>query len=184
MNSTKVSYFLLTLSMILISQSPMLALGDSLFEIICKDDLKETIVCLQLLKTDPQISSATNYFDLSIFIMDFALKKGIEGQNFFINLGKKNPSQAINQCATIYYNSIITAFKGGKRELKEHADIARYETTVAGDGSKNCSSAIEAEKISNPAIDDINDKMSILSDAAFIAVVHYENEKRNNGIGL
>ncbi|KAE9617455.1 hypothetical protein Lal_00034046 [Lupinus albus] len=183
MNSTKVSYLLFTLSMILISQAPMPALGDSLYEIICKDNLKETKVCLQLLKTDPQIPSAKNYFDLSIFIMDFALKKGIEGQNLFTNLGKKNPSQAINQCATIYYNSIITAFEGGKRELKKHPDIARYETTVAGDGSKNCSEAIEAEKISNPSINDINNKMSILSDAAFIAVVHYEDEKRNE-VGL
>ncbi|CAL0302985.1 unnamed protein product [Lupinus luteus] len=174
MTSTKVSYLLFTLSMILISQAPTPALGDSLYEIICKDDLKETRDCLQLLKTDPQISSATNYFDLSIFIMDFALKKGLEGQNLFINLGKKNSSQAINQCATIYYNSIITAFKGGKRELKEHADIARYETTVAGDGSTNCSRAIEAEKITNPAINDINNKISILCDAAFIAVAQYE----------
>ncbi|KAK7277384.1 hypothetical protein RIF29_18535 [Crotalaria pallida] len=174
MSSSKISFLLFTLSLILISHAPMPASGESLYERICKEYAKRTDDCLLILKSDSRIPTATNFLDLSNFILDFALKNGVEGQSFFSDLGKKNPSQAINQCAKVYYTSMVAAFKGAMSELKEHPDMARYQTSIATDDSKKCVSAIEGEKISNPEIDEINKVMSILCDAAFIAIVDYE----------
>ncbi|CAL0328172.1 unnamed protein product [Lupinus luteus] len=78
MNTSKVSFLLFIVSMILISHSLTAASGESLYEGVCRETKNPD--CIPLLKDDPQITSAKNYLDLSRFILDFAEKKAREGK--------------------------------------------------------------------------------------------------------
>ncbi|KAE9599476.1 putative pectinesterase inhibitor domain-containing protein [Lupinus albus] len=169
MNSSKVS-FLFTLFMILIfSHSLIPASCQSLFESICKETLENEGACIQLMKSDPRIPSATNYVDLTNYILDMAIKKATEGQNYLLDLMKTNPSKAIHQCATIDYNGSISSFKTAKVDLTQDPPTASYDAKIAGDGPANCAEAIKAENINNPTIFDINKTMLLLSDIASFA---------------
>ncbi|KAK7261137.1 hypothetical protein RIF29_27441 [Crotalaria pallida] len=132
--------------------------------------------CLQLLSMDSRFNSASDYHDLSISILRFALAKGIQGQNYFIDIEKTNASQAIHQCATIYYNSTISFFRGALRDLDVNRDNANKEAGQAADGVESCKIAIDAEKIHNSTIINMNKMMSLLSDVAFSAIDLYSQE--------
>ncbi|CAL0333346.1 unnamed protein product [Lupinus luteus] len=172
MNSSKVSYLLPILFMILISHSPTPASSQSLYESVCKETGQDAGLCLQLLKANPQIPSAKNYRDLTKFILDLGITKGTQGQNVLLNLLKTNPSPAIRQCATFDYDGTIGSLKSAIRELPVDLQTAQYDARVAGDGPTNCATAITAAKINNPTIVDINKMTSLLCKVAFLAIEH------------
>ncbi|CAL0333348.1 unnamed protein product [Lupinus luteus] len=85
MNSTKVSYLLLTISVILISEYFEPASSDeSLYRSVCAETKHPE--CIQLLQSNPNITNAKNYFDLSGFLLDLAEEKAKEGHNAKLEL--------------------------------------------------------------------------------------------------
>ncbi|CAL0303019.1 unnamed protein product [Lupinus luteus] len=85
----------------------MAASGKSLYEGVCGDTQKPTD-CLQLLRHDPLITSAKNYFDLSKFILEFGEKKAKEGKKYIWQIAKKHPIPQITLCAKNTYESLPT----------------------------------------------------------------------------
>ncbi|XP_061353870.1 uncharacterized protein LOC133298563 [Gastrolobium bilobum] len=167
MNSSTLSTTLLfTLSLILISQA---ASGSKLCESLCKEAMEDSARCLQILKAEPKIASAKNNVELSKLILQMALKKGTEAQKYLKELMKTNPSPAIKQCATTFYDGVVGSFKSSLGEIKEDGLTANYDAKVAGDGPFTCDTALAAEKINNPTIASINSEIMLLSKIAFLA---------------
>ncbi|KAK7281358.1 hypothetical protein RIF29_09273 [Crotalaria pallida] len=173
MNSSKFSFFLFTLSVILISHYPIPALGESLYESICKEtidtDIGTVSSCIQLLKEDPRIPSAKNYLELSKFILEFGVKKGKEGQNYMKKIAKAHPTEAVKLCANSYYDYAIGSFQSAILELKEDILTATYDAKVAGDGPAYCADILAEIKIENPLI---NKEVSLISVVAFLSTNH------------
>ncbi|OIW03033.1 hypothetical protein TanjilG_20961 [Lupinus angustifolius] len=98
-----------------------------------------------------------------------AIKKGIEGQNYLLNLMKTNPSQAIHECATIDYNGSISSFKIAKVDLTQDPLSASYDAKIASDGPTKCEEAIKADNINDPTLFNMNKTILLLSDIASLA---------------
>ncbi|XP_061345827.1 uncharacterized protein LOC133291567 [Gastrolobium bilobum] len=171
MNPSKLS-LLFTLSLIFISFAPLPALGINLYENVCKDAGKDNARCLNLLKAYPQITSAKNYVELCRFILEMAIKKSTEGQNYLKGVMKKNPSPAIKECATVDYDELVESFKSSLGELVEDPSTANYDAKVAGDGPDTCDRALAQANIVDPSISTLNNNMKFLSNVAFFATNH------------
>ncbi|CAL0302995.1 unnamed protein product [Lupinus luteus] len=158
-----------TLSLILTSYAILPASGANLFDGLCKK-VNDNGHCLQILKADPKLVTAKNYGELSKYILEFALKKSIEGQNFLKGVMKTNPSSAaIKECATFDYDGVVGSLRSALGELKEDSMTANYDAKVSGDGPTTCDRALAAEKISNPAISALNKDIFLLSNLASLA---------------
>ena len=165
MNTSKLSSILFTLSLILISQ----ASSTKLYEEVCKAAAKNNDRCLQVLKPEPQIVAAEKDLDLCKQILEFAIKKGTEAQNYLKELSKTNPSPAIEECATTHYDEVVGSFKSTLGELKMDPLTASYDAKVAGDGPTTCERALAAANINNPTISALNKDILLLSQIAFLA---------------
>ncbi|KAF1897183.1 hypothetical protein Lal_00034886 [Lupinus albus] len=152
MSNSKVSCLLFTVSMILISHSLIAASGESLYEGVCKEAQNPN--CLPLLKDDPRITSAKNYFDLATFILEFAEKKAREGKEYMLKIAKEHPTERFKTCAN-EYEATITSFISAKGELIEDPMTATYDAKVAGDGPEYCAEAFTAANIPNPLINKV-----------------------------
>ncbi|KAK7281432.1 hypothetical protein RIF29_09419 [Crotalaria pallida] len=128
----------------------MSALGESLYEKVCKET--KDLSCLQLLKVDPRIPSAKSYHELSKFILELGINKGKEGQNYMKEIEKKNPIEGIKLCANQFYNQVITSFQSAIMELEEDIMSATYDAKIAGDGVTYCVERLQEVKIANPLI--------------------------------
>ncbi|KAK7343747.1 hypothetical protein VNO77_12756 [Canavalia gladiata] len=67
-------------------------------------------------------------------ILELALNKGTEGQNFLKGLVQTNNVLAIQECATFHYDGMIGSFRSSLKELEEDPETANYDAKVAGDG--------------------------------------------------
>ncbi|CAL0323078.1 unnamed protein product [Lupinus luteus] len=171
MNSSKVSYLFFTLSIILIfSQSLVPTSCKTLYESVCEDTLNgNNAPCLKLLKIDPTILSAKNYVDLTNSILDLAITKATDGQNYISNFNKQNQPPAIQKCATTLYPGSISSFKKAKVELVKDPQTASSDARLAGDGPSNCADAIKAAGINDAIIIYLNTNVLLLSDIASVA---------------
>ncbi|XP_027364696.1 uncharacterized protein LOC113871788 [Abrus precatorius] len=163
-----------TLCLILLSHSPLAANaksekshGSDLVGKICKETMQDNARCLELLNEEPRTHEAKNYLELSKVILEFALKKGIEGQNFLKGLG--TASRAISECANFHYNGVVGSFRSSLNEISDDPQTANYDAKVAGDGPDACARGLASEKIVNPDINALNSKISLLSNIAFWA---------------
>ncbi|KAE9592521.1 hypothetical protein Lal_00028501 [Lupinus albus] len=164
--------FLFTLSLVLTSYAILPASSSSLFEQLCikvKETGSDERQCLHILNVHPKLGSAKNYNELSKNILQLALKKSIEAQNFLKEVIKTNPSAALRECATIDYDGVVASFRSSLSELKEDTETANYDAKVGGDGPTTCDRALAAEKINNPAIAALNKDILLLSNIAFLA---------------
>ncbi|KAE9592512.1 putative pectinesterase inhibitor domain-containing protein [Lupinus albus] len=168
MNSVKVSCLLFTLSMILMSESFIPASSEKILYASVCEETKDP-ACIPLFKDDPKISKANNYFDLSGFILDLAVEKAKEGQNYMREIAKKYPT--IDACANSFYTSTISSFMSAKVELNQDTMTANYDAKVAGDGPRYCVEALAKVKLDNPTINKI---VGLLSLAAFYATNHLD----------
>jgi pectinesterase inhibitor-like protein len=164
MNPSKLSLFF-TLCLIFISQ----AHGGCLFEGLCAATGQGKDRCLQLLKDDPEIASAKTDLDLCKLVLKFGLKKATEAQNYLKELGKTNPSPAIQQCATFHYDGVIGSFKSSLGELVEDSMTSNYDAKVAGDGTMGCDTALAKANINDPTITALNKEVSLISIVAYFA---------------
>ncbi|KAK7279506.1 hypothetical protein RJT34_24559 [Clitoria ternatea] len=123
------------------------------------------ISCLKLLETDPEITSAENFFDLSSYVLKMAIRKATEGQNYFMDEMSKHPSSsAIKECAIQDYNWLVGSFRFSlfvftgdtlfARSILRSAFI-RLLTT--------CNDALIQEKVTNPSLYDLNREMAFLT---------------------
>ncbi|TKY46051.1 pectinesterase protein [Spatholobus suberectus] len=169
MNSSTLSLLLFTLSLILISHAPLPTLGKSLYESLCDEAKEYKASCLEVLKADPRIVGAKDNVELSKLILELGIKKGTDAQNYLKEVMKTNPSPAIKQCATTFYDGTVGSFKSSLGELNEDGLTANYDAKVAGDGPTTCDTALAAEKINNPSISALNKEILLISIVAFLA---------------
>ncbi|CAL5185401.1 unnamed protein product [Lathyrus oleraceus] len=165
------SFFIILLSLIFFAASP--AISVPLFESLCKLTRQDANDCLILLKPDSRITSATNYHDLSKFILDLAVTTSISVQAYLGELESDFPNdQAIKQCAQDFYPKTIAAFKSALGELDKDPQNSKNDIQAAGNGSGFCEKALQREKLNNPPIHVRNNQIFVLSKAAFLSVNH------------
>ncbi|XP_061345133.1 uncharacterized protein LOC133290989 [Gastrolobium bilobum] len=171
MNSSALCSLLVTLCLILISHSPLQAnaKGRRVIGQVCKEALEDRAMCMTILRSDPRILHSKNYVQLSNMVLQLALNKGIEGQNFLKQLALTNISPAISQCANFDYDGVVESFKSALGELKDDPQTANYDAKVAGDGTDTCERGLAAAHIVNPAISALNREILLLSKIAFLA---------------
>ncbi|KAL2316715.1 hypothetical protein Fmac_030591 [Flemingia macrophylla] len=177
------SYFLcLTLSLILISRFPLptnarthahhrlLADGYDLINQICKEMSENENECTNILGKDPKILCAENFVELSKAILEIALNKGIEGQNFLEELAETTHAPAIVECANSHYDMVIRSFRNALNELKDGSMAGSYEAKIVSDGSESCERVLAAANTANLLISYLNHQISLLSFAASLAI--------------
>ncbi|KAJ1438429.1 Invertase/pectin methylesterase inhibitor domain superfamily [Sesbania bispinosa] len=153
----------------------MPALCDKLYQIVCNVDYRDANRCLQLLETDPRITSAKSYLDLSKYILTFALKKTHEAQDYFGSLMNRHPTEAIKLCVTKWYPGTVSLFSHSLEELIKRPDDANRDAGFAGVGPIYCDKAVVAEKLINdPRVHFYNSQTSLLSTIAAIATAHLD----------
>ncbi|OIV89231.1 hypothetical protein TanjilG_24399 [Lupinus angustifolius] len=146
----------------------MAASGKSLYEGVCRET-QNPAGCLQLLRHDPQITSAKNYFDLSRFILEFGEKKATEGKEYILQIAKEHPTPQITLCAKNTYGSLPTSFIIARDEMINDPKSATYDALVIGDGPAYCAEAFRKANVENPPI---NKMMTLLSHIAYYAIEH------------
>lgn len=162
---------ILFLCLIFYAAVPVLGLG--LYEIVCNEAKLVTDDCLDALRNNSTITSATNYRDLSKYILEKGLKRATSVHNYLIKVAKQYPNDpAIKQCSTDLYDSTVGAFINALSELDNDPDSAINFARAAGDGPAACEKAIEDEKANSLAIKILNNEISVLSIVAFIAIEH------------
>ncbi|KAK7343749.1 hypothetical protein VNO77_12760 [Canavalia gladiata] len=168
---------LFTLSLILISHSPLGVnakdQSSSAMEMriqVCRQNMPDIMNCMNILRSDPKILKAESYLELSQAILELALKKGIEGQNFLKELVQTNDVPVIKECANLHYDGVIGSFRSALKELKEDPDTANSDAKVAGDGPDACDRALASAHIVNPDIAALNRQIKLLSNTAFQAI--------------
>lgn len=167
MNSSTLFLLSFTLSLILIS--PLPTLGTSLYESLCDNAGVDKARCLEVLKGEPQIVGAKDSVELCKLVLELGLKKGLEAQTFLKEAMKTNPSPAIMQCATTFYDGTIGSFKSSLGELSEDGLTANYDAKVAGDGPTTCDTALSNANIINPSISALNKDILLISKLAYLA---------------
>jgi len=121
------------------------------------------------LSGDSKVLEATNIFYFSKAILELALQKGQEGQQFLKKLAKETKAEAIAMCADQWHDGVVGSFWSALNELKESPDTANYDAKVAGDGATYCEDSLAKAHIVNPAITALNHQISILSNIAYLA---------------
>ncbi|CAK8532796.1 unnamed protein product [Lathyrus sativus] len=174
MNPSKLfsSLLLFTLSLIFISQA-----SAALYEDVCLAAAEDSAQCLEVLKAVPQIASANTDMELCKLVLKFAIKEGTEAQNSLKEMVKTNPTVAVKNCATIHYDEIVGSFKSSTRELYSDTLTSNYDAKLAADGAVACDAELDREKISIPAISDLNRKMKLISKIAFLATDRLPEEE-------
>jgi len=73
--------------------------GHDLMNQVCQETLEERMNCIKILSGDSKVLEATNIFYFSKAILELALQKGQEGQQFLKKLAKETKAEAIAMCA-------------------------------------------------------------------------------------
>jgi hypothetical protein len=123
-----------------------------LFEIVCSELIHDNGHCFEEFQADPRISSATNYQDLSKYILDMPLPmtEATRAHRYLVKILNRTPNdQAISQCASAFYNKTIGALRSSMRELVQDTQSAINDAKIAGDGITNCDNALQAQRTRN-----------------------------------
>jgi len=165
------SFFIICLCLISYAVNPASCLN--LYEIVCSETGPDSHACLDLLKGDYKIVAATNYHDLSTFILDLAIFQAIAFQGYIEDVANHfTHDKAIRQCADEFYIKIIALFKTALGELENNPQNSKNDVQSAGNGATNCEKAIRNEREFNPNIHAQNNQMFLLSEIAFFSINH------------
>jgi pectinesterase inhibitor-like protein len=175
MKSTKLSpssFFIIFLCLIFNGPIPTLSL--KLYEIVCNQAAQDRNDCLNFLKDDSRITSATTYHDLSRYILNFAISEATSVQAYIRALARYNPNdEALKQCENDFYNKVLGAFNRALSELNNDPQSAKNDVQSASDGVASCEKAIQNKKGKyDPAVHVRNNEVFVLSEVAFIAINH------------
>jgi hypothetical protein len=149
-----------------------------LFESLCNEANKAIYIkgCLDLLKNESKVISATNYLDLSKSIMDLALGLTTQGQLFVQKnlIENHHPTQAIKQCINEFYNQTINSLRSSLDELVKNPEGANKDAKLAGNGPENCEQALKAEKSKKDygIMAYLNKEVTLICEISFLATKH------------
>ncbi|CAJ2666330.1 plant invertase/pectin methylesterase inhibitor protein [Trifolium pratense] len=158
----------------LISHAIVPTLSLKLYEIVCSELLHDNGHCFDELQADSRINSATNYQDLSKFILDMAITEATRAHRYLIkNLNRTPNDPAIAQCASAFYNKCIGALRSSMSEMVQDPQSAIDDTKIAGDQITNCDNALQAQKTRNRfAIGVLNKEALLLTEISVLALTH------------
>ncbi|XP_058776403.1 uncharacterized protein LOC131650721 [Vicia villosa] len=141
-----VAKFDLELEQMDVNTAILYALSAPLYETACSLTVQDANICLTLLKSDSRIISATNYDDLSKYILELAVKESNAVQDYMVNLASVYFSDlAITECAQQIYPKIIEAFKRALGEFDKDPQSAKNDIKAAGNGPGDCEKVIQNE---------------------------------------
>ncbi|CAK8532798.1 unnamed protein product [Lathyrus sativus] len=164
------SLFIIFLSLILYAAP---ALSESLYETLCASTSQDANVCLMLLKSDSRVTSATNYDDLSKYILELAVKDTMEVQSFMASQFSTRPSdEGIRQCTLSFYPRAIELFKSALSKFAKDPQNAKNDIQGAGYESGLCVKALQEEGRNDASIKERNNQIFVISEVAFLSVNH------------
>ena len=138
------------------------------------------------MKSDPNIPLATNYHDLSHYILEMALFKATTVHTYLEVIAKYFPSnEAISECLT-EFNNATGALNSALIKLDNDPKSARDDAITAAFGGDHCNKALQnpSEKHVLDAIQDQNNEISFVSVMASLAIIHLFDQWRPNNIGF
>lgn len=164
--STYLSLFL-TISIILISHAISQTPNPSIYEAVCAGAAAETHQqerCLKLLESNPKITSAKDYLNLSKVYLEMAIEKSTKGQDYLKSLMDKYPSsQALKTCVTKNYVDLIYGFQLATSVVAGDPDGAHDDLIYGSGGPRSCDQSLAQENVVHePSISAQNDDMVFL----------------------
>lgn len=166
------SLFIIYLSLILYASLPALSLN--LYESVCNEAGQDANTCMNALKTDSRIVAATNYLDLSKFILEMAFNKATSVQSYFEKVAIRFPEDnGIRKCSVVFYTDVLEDFKSASNKLGYNPRGALDDICAAGKEAMNCDKALEAEKSHNPQMHALNSGIHLLSEISILSVNHF-----------
>ncbi|PNX79253.1 plant invertase/pectin methylesterase inhibitor protein [Trifolium pratense] len=173
MKSTRLSsssLFIICLCLICHAAVPILSL--KLYEIVCHETSKDLDFCLRFLGGDYKIVGATNYHDLSKYILDLTTYEAKSVQEYFTSVSQKLPSNAIRKCINDFYNKAIDTLSRAMDELN-NPQYAKDDVAYAGDRVVDCDNGLQRQGIKyDPEVHDWNVAISALCKISFLAINH------------
>ncbi|KEH25918.1 plant invertase/pectin methylesterase inhibitor protein [Medicago truncatula] len=171
--SSSSSLFIICLC--LVSYDVVPALGLKLYENLCSETRKYSQDCLDLLKRDKRIVASENYHELSVYILDFAIKEAKSYEVYLVGKAKKFPNdQAVKICATQLITTTVAAFESSFSDLDKDLQTSIADAVSAGIGADKCDKAIQNEKpeFDPKPIHTRNNEMLLLSVISVLAINH------------
>ncbi|KAK2366628.1 hypothetical protein P8452_55159 [Trifolium repens] len=158
----------------LISYAIVPTLSLKLFEIVCSELLHDNGHCFEEFQANPNISSATNYQDLSKYILDMTLTESTRAHRYLVKNYNFTPNDpAIAKCATEFYNKTIGALRSSMSEFVQDPENAINDVKIAADGITSCDSALIFQKTRNRfAIGVLNKEALLLTEISVLALGH------------
>ncbi|KEH26005.1 putative pectinesterase inhibitor domain-containing protein [Medicago truncatula] len=174
-STTQTSLFIFFLCIIV--YAPLPAISISLYESLCNEYNPSINIklCLKILKTDPKITSATNYHDLSEHILYMVLNNAAAVQLDYFEKRKLFPTDpALNSCVNEFYETIINELLKAVSLLPSDPKTARESAIAAGFGANKCQKAFEnpEEKNVRAAVHLRNNEMYFLCVIASLSIFH------------
>ena len=169
---------LLIFFLCIISYAPLPAISISLYESLCNEysnPSRNIKLCLNILKTDPKITSATNYHDLSQHILEKAAQDSQVVFQDFKEAKKRFPNDpAINSCIKEYTDTVIQGFVDAMSSLPVEPQKSRESAIKAGFGANNCQKAFEKPEEKNvlATIHLRNNEIFFLGVIASLSIIH------------
>jgi len=160
----------------LISYAVVPTLGLKLYEELCNEARKYTHECLDYMKGDYKIVGATNYHDLSYYILDLAVFEAQSFQEYLVGKSKQFPNdQALKKCAYEFLKSTVAAFESSLSKLDNNPQSSRSDAETASLGADNCDKAIQNDQ--KPEFDPLpirthNNEMFLLSVTSSLSINH------------
>jgi pectinesterase inhibitor-like protein len=174
MKSTTLSSLLVIICLSLIFFAPIPTLCSKLYETICSEAKEEANDCLNILKNNSKITSATNYLDISKSILEMAIVKATEAQAFIVEFSNQHATHAIRQCGTAFYTDTIHFFTDSLDEIDRNDFLgANDDAERASSGVSDCDENIlKLDKKDYPEIHSLNKGVYLLSEIAYLATKH------------
>jgi len=177
MKSTIPSSLLFIFFLCIIFYAPLPALCTSLYESLCNEYRPEEDIpkCLNLLKNDSKIPLATNYHDLSQYILEKALNEAILIETNYTELVKRfDTDKAISNCAYEFYNAAIGGLKSALNELENDPRSARIDAITAASEVNDCEKALgdTPASVIDPSIRERNNEIYFISLMSSLAIIH------------
>jgi len=176
MKSTTLSSLFFTFFLCIIFYAPLPAISGSLYVSLCNEyrPTEQIPYCVSLLKADSRIPLATNYHDLSKYILELALNDAISVKTYLTVLAKRYPSdKAIGECIYLTYVTALGALNSALNKLDNDPHSARDEAITAALGAYNCDKAFQNDTvIHDPAIHIRNNEVSFVSIMASLGIIH------------
>ncbi|KAL3638943.1 hypothetical protein CASFOL_016850 [Castilleja foliolosa] len=132
----------------------------------------KTKSCIKTLKSQPEIVSAKNFYDLSIAIMETGISNATNTRTYIESLLEKpNASVALKDCK-MSYDAVIASFKSALSEVRDDKefDTATYDLLIGTDDFQPCLDDVAAGKIKDPTIFNGNEVAITYGFAAYQAV--------------